>query len=164
MSRRMRSALASMARACSSKVSPAGVGATPCRRLLDRAAAHGLPVTLHRAIDTVRDPVTAADAAIALGVDRVLSSGGAPTAIEGIETLQAMRARAGGAITVMAGSGIDAGNVGRLLAIGIDEIHASCSQSRTSEDATLARLGFAAPIPLTHADRVRALREAIDQA
>src|SRR3546814_12105319 len=74
-----------------------------------------------------------------------------------------MRARAGGAITVMAGSGIDAGNVGRLLAIGIDEIHASCSQSRTSEDATLARLGFAAPIPLTHADRVRALREAIDQ-
>src|SRR3546814_3513925 len=45
-----------------------------------------------------RDPVTAADAAIALGVDRVLSSGGAPTAIEGIETLQAMRARAGGAI------------------------------------------------------------------
>src|SRR3546814_17160544 len=103
-------------------------------------------------------------AAIALGVDRVLSSGGAPTAIEGIETLQAMRARAGGAITVMAGSGIDAGNVGRLLAIGIDEIHASCSQSRTSEDATLARLGFAAPLPLPHAAPVRALREALDPA
>src|SRR3546814_19906818 len=104
-----------------------------------------------------RDPVTAADAAIALGVDRVLSSGGAPTAIEGIETLQAMRARAGGAITVMAGSGIDAGNVGRLLAIGIDEIHASCSPSRTSEYATLARLGFAAPTPPTHPHPLPAL-------
>src|SRR3546814_12478913 len=111
MSRRMRSALASMARACSSKVSPAGVGATPCRRLLDRAAAHGLPVTLHRAIDTVRDPVTAADAAIALGVDRVLSSRGSPPAIERLETFQAMRARPVVAIALMAASGFDAGNV-----------------------------------------------------
>src|SRR3546814_9923792 len=76
-------------------------------------------------------------AAIALGVDRVLSSGGAPTAIEGIETLQAMRARAGGAITVMAGSGIDAGNVGRLLAIGIR------SEEHTSELQSLMRISYA---------------------
>ncbi|HVJ00083.1 MAG TPA: copper homeostasis protein CutC [Sphingomonas sp.] len=131
------------------------------RRLLDRAAAHGLPATLHRAIDTVRDPAAEIDTAIALGFDRVLSSGGAPTAIEGMETLRAMHARADGAITVMAGSGIDAANVGRLLAIGIDEIHASCSRSCVAEDAKLVRLGFAAPILLTQADRVRALRAAI---
>jgi copper homeostasis protein len=87
-------------------------------RLLTRAAAHGLPATLHRAIDTVRAPVAAIDTAIALGFDRVLSSGGAPTAIDGLETLQAMRLRAGDAITVMAASGIDAQNVERLLAIG----------------------------------------------
>src|SRR3546814_2876627 len=133
MSRRMRSALASMARACSSKVSPAGVGATPCRRLLDRAAAHGLPVTLHRAIDTVRDPVTAADAAIALGVDRVLSSGGAPTAIEGIETLQAMRARAGGAITVLAGSGRSEEHTSELQSLMRISYAVFCLKKKTSK-------------------------------
>jgi len=132
-------------------------------RLLTRAAAHGLPATLHRAIDTVRDPVAAIDTAIALGFDRVLSSGGARTAIDGLETLRAMRLRAGDAITVMAGSGIDARNVGRLLAIGIDEIHASCSEPHITGDTALARLGFAAPIALTHSDRVRALHDAIHQ-
>lgn len=130
-------------------------------RLLDRAAALGLPATLHRAIDTVRDPVAAIDTAIALGFDRVLSSGGARTAIDGLETLRAMRRRAGDAITVMAGSGINAENVDRLLAIGMDQIHASCSERHASEDPTLVRLGFAAPLRVTRAERVRALREAI---
>ncbi len=131
------------------------------RRLLERTGAHGLPATLHRAIDTVHDPLAAIDTAIALGFDRVLSSGGAPTAMEGIETLRAMHTRAGDAIRVMAGSGIGAENVDRLLAIGVDEIHASCSQSHASEDPMLIRLGFAAPLPVTREDRVRALREAI---
>ncbi|HEU4958871.1 MAG TPA: copper homeostasis protein CutC [Sphingomonas sp.] len=131
-------------------------------RLIACAARYRLSTTLHRAIDVVRDPVAAIDVAVELGFDRVLSSGGAPTALEGRDTLRAMHARADGRIVVMVGSGISPGNVGALTAIGIREIHASCSEARTSEDAALARLGFAAPVTVTQAERVRALREAID--
>ncbi|MCM8730314.1 copper homeostasis protein CutC [Hephaestia sp. GCM10023244] len=130
-------------------------------RLIGCATQHGLTTTLHRAIDTLSDPVAAIDTAIALGFDRVLSSGGASHAIDGRVTLQAMRARAGDAITLMAGSGIDANNVDRLLAIGIDEIHASCAH--ICRNHTLSHLGLAAPRHHTSADRVRALREAIDK-
>src|SRR3954469_23264790 len=41
------------------------------------AAAEGLEVTFHRAIDVVRDPVASAEALAELGVTRVLTSGGA---------------------------------------------------------------------------------------
>lgn len=131
-------------------------------RLVACAAGYRLSTTLHRAIDVLRDPVAAIDAAVELGFDRVLSSGGAPTAIEGRDTLRAMHDRARGRIAVMAGSGIGADNAGALTAIGIREIHASCADTQAGDDAALARLGFAAPVAVTRADRVRALREAID--
>lgn len=127
-----------------------------------RAAGRPLSTTLHRAIDTLDDPVAAIEVAADLGFDRVLSSGGATTALTGVETLRAMHERAAGRLKVMAGSGIDAGNVAALLAAGVDEIHASCSSPRPSENAALHRLGFAATVPITDAGRVRALREAID--
>nr|WP_241769125.1 copper homeostasis protein CutC [Sphingomonas melonis] len=41
------------------------------------------PLTLHRAIDVVADPVAAVDVAVSLGFDHVLTSGGARTAMEG---------------------------------------------------------------------------------
>ncbi|TPG42641.1 copper homeostasis protein CutC [Sphingomonas koreensis] len=129
-----------------------------------RSVGRPLSTTLHRAIDTLADPVAAIDAAVDLGFDRVLSSGGAATAIAGVEVLRAMHERAAGRLVVMAGSGVNAGNVAALLATGVDEIHASCLVPRASDDATLDRLGFAAAVPITDASRVRALREAIDTA
>ena len=129
-----------------------------------RAADQPLSTTLHRAIDTLDDPIAAIDVAVDLGFDRVLSSGGAATAAAGVETLRAMHERAAGRLVVMAGSGVDAQNVAALRAAGIDEIHASCSMPRAGNNAALDRLGFAAEAPLTDVDRVRALREAIDRA
>jgi len=137
-------------------------------RLLAHSAAVGeaagrrLSTTLHRAIDTVADPVAAIDVAAALGFDRVLTSGGTPTALAGRATLCAMRERAGEAITVMAGSGVAAENVGDLLVLGIEEIHASCSVCESEKDERLARLGFAHPRRVTEIERVRALRRALD--
>jgi copper homeostasis protein len=126
------------------------------------AAGRRLSTTLHRAIDTLADPVAATDVAAALGFDRVLTSGGAPTAIAGRETLRAMREHAGDAIGVMAGSGIDADNVGGLLALGLGEIHASCSVGIPEDDRALAHLGFSHPRSATDVERVRALRRALD--
>jgi copper homeostasis protein len=129
---------------------------------IGEAAGRRLSTTLHRAIDTVADPAAAIDVAAALGFDRVLTSGGAPTALAGRETLLAMRARAGEAIGVMAGSGVTAENAGVLLTLGIDEIHASCSVGMSEDDRALADFGFAHPQRVTEVARVRQLRRALD--
>ena len=83
------------------------------RRLIDRARPRA--VTCHKAIDATRDPLEALEALLALGVDRVLTSGGADTAAAGAATIARMVARAGAALTVMAGGGVRAGNVRALV-------------------------------------------------
>lgn len=82
-----------------------------------------LPVTFHRAIDVCRDPVGAIEALVRAGVARVLSSGGAPTATEGADTLQRMVDVAGGRLVVAAGGGVTEDNAGALVrATGVDEV------------------------------------------
>jgi copper homeostasis protein len=93
------------------------------RRLIDRA--RPLPVTCHKAIDATRDPIEALGALLALGVDRVLTSGGADTAAAGAATIARMVARAGDALVVMAGGGVRAHNVAAILRqAGVREVHA----------------------------------------
>ena len=65
--------------------------------------ARPLCVTFHKAFDQTREPLEALDTLIDLGVERVLTSGGRPTALEGIETLAKLVDHAGEKITVMAG-------------------------------------------------------------
>lgn len=65
----------------------------------------------HRAIDVVPDVMAALEELIALGVTRVLTSGQAPTALEGAETIRAMIAHAAGRIEILPGSGIRPHNV-----------------------------------------------------
>ncbi len=93
------------------------------RRLTDRA--RPLPVTCHKAIDATRDPLEALEALLTLGVERVLTSGGAETAAAGAATIARMVARAGDAVTVIAGGGIRAGNAAGLVALtAVREVHA----------------------------------------
>jgi copper homeostasis protein len=91
------------------------------------SAAYGLPVTFHRAIDQTRDVLPAIDALKALGVRRVLSSGGKPVALDGSVTLAAMIERAGATLTVVAGGGVRSTNVAELVRrTGVREVHARC--------------------------------------
>src|SRR2546425_1051672 len=64
------------------------------RPLVD--AARPLAVTFHRAIDVARDPEEALDALVAMGVDRVLTSGQAATALEGAVVIGGLVRRARG--------------------------------------------------------------------
>lgn len=70
-----------------------------------RRHADGLDMTLHRAIDVVPDMDEALEAAIALGFPRILTSGGARSALEGIETLARLSELAAGRIVIMPGPG-----------------------------------------------------------
>lgn len=142
------------------------IGATTTQSTLDAdvirrlvGAAAGLDLTLHRAIDVVGDMDAALDLAIALGFSRILTSGGARHAEEGLKTLARLARRSAGRITIMPGGGVRPENVARLLAIpGIREVHASCSHLARSE-SRLAELGFSPETTRrTDAETVRALK------
>jgi len=89
------------------------------------AAAGSAPVTFHRAFDSAPDVSVALDQLIDLGVARVLTSGGAPSALEGAAAIERLVEQAAGRITVMAGGKIRDGNVREVIArTGVTEVHA----------------------------------------
>lgn len=95
-----------------------------------RDAAEGRAVSLHRVIDVTPDPVAALDALLAsgLGLARVLTSGGASRAVDGLATLREMVRVAAGRIEVMAGSGVSAATVAPVWATGVDAVHFSAKR------------------------------------
>lgn len=102
----------------------------PDRRVDERrtrafvAAAQGLPVTFHRAFDLAPDLDEALETLVACGVTRVLTSGGAQTALEGADTIASLVARAGERLHVLAGGGIREAHARELVArSGVREIH-----------------------------------------
>jgi copper homeostasis protein len=124
-----------------------------------------LGLTLHRAFDLCPDPLVALEQAIALGFERVLTSGGAPGAFAGCAVLGQLARAARGRIRIMAGSGIDPDNVGAILATGVDEVHASCQVVVQTPDSKLIELGFTPRNPRrTDPARIAALRAAITAA
>lgn len=129
------------------------------------AAAQGMDITLHRAIDLTSDPAQAMATCAALGIRRVLSSGGERTALQGLDRLAAMAAAAPG-VTVMPGGGVNADNI-RLFAerLELTEVHASCAgpASAPADPRVLAFHFQSADARATDVARVRALRAALDQ-
>jgi copper homeostasis protein len=125
------------------------------------AATSGLSLTLHRAFDLVPDMSEALETAIALGFHRVLTSGGATTAVAGIDRLVALQAQAAGRIGILPGSGINAETAAGLAPLAPDEVHASCSVPLVMTGRGVD-LGFGPRHDRgTDAARVRALRQAL---
>jgi copper homeostasis protein len=115
------------------------VDVTATRALI--ASARGRAVTFHRAIDETPDVLQSIDALASLGVERVLSSGAAPTALEGATTLARMVARAGDALRIVAGGGVRAHNAAAIVGRAqVREVHARCG---------------------TDASRIRGIRDAL---
>lgn len=126
-------------------------------------ASAGLQKTLHRAFDLVPDIATAIEQAVALGFDTILTSGRAASALAGLDDLVLAQKQAAGRITIMAGAGIEATNVGRILAAApIGAIHGSCSAPIPGDTDPAQRLGFVSPgRRQTDVGRVRALKAAL---
>jgi copper homeostasis protein len=98
------------------------VDAAATRLLVD--AARPMRVTFHRAFDAARDLSEALETLIALGVDRVLTSGGAASALEGAAALGALVRQAGERIVILAGGGLTPATVGAVVAAsGVREVH-----------------------------------------
>lgn len=94
-------------------------------------AAEGLHITFHRAVDhlTFADAVAAVPRLADLGVQRILSSGGAGRAGEGLHQLIAMHEAAAGRLTVMAGGGVDIADIATFHAAGLRDVHLSAKRN-----------------------------------
>jgi copper homeostasis protein len=87
-------------------------------------AAGQMPVTFHRAFDLTQDRDQALEALMHAHVRRVLTSGGAPSALEGVEAIAALVKRAAGQIDVMAGGGVREETVQEIVhRSGVREVH-----------------------------------------
>ena len=82
-----------------------------------RRAAEGRPVALalHRAFDVCQDASACLEAACALGLDTILTSGQAADAYTGRALLARMQQQAAGRIEILAGSGVHADNIPLLV-------------------------------------------------
>ena len=111
------------------------------RRVID--ASDGGTVTFHRAFDTLPDPGAALDELVALGVHRVLTSGGRTSAADSLPGLADLAKTAAGRIEIMAGGGIRPDLVEAIVGTGVDAVHASAK--RIVADASGVELGTASP-------------------
>ncbi|MEV0948245.1 copper homeostasis protein CutC [Rhodococcus sp. NPDC049939] len=98
-------------------------------RLLDNVDRSVVEVTFHRAMDVVNYRAAALDALVGLGVTRVLTSGGAPRCIDGVQALSGMVAHACGRIQVMAGGGIRVEDIAAVAGTGVDAVHLSARRN-----------------------------------
>lgn len=94
------------------------------RRLVGEA--EGLSITFHRAFDVCAQPLEALEQIISLGCHRLLTSGQAPTAEQGIPLLKKLVEQSSGRIIIMPGAGVNPQNARRILSdTGACEIHGS---------------------------------------
>lgn len=93
-------------------------------------ASRGLSVTFHRAFDVCRDARKALEQIINLGCNRILTSGQQANAEAGIPLLKELQQQAAGRIILLAGCGVNEGNIRRIAeATGIEEFHFSARES-----------------------------------
>jgi len=98
-------------------------------------------LTFHRAIDVAPDPIRVVDQCIALGIDRLLTSGGRTLAMDGIVGINAIIARCNGQFGVAIGGGINPENVVELVErTGAQEVHFSAQRAlhRTQAGAAMS--------------------------
>lgn len=102
-----------------------------CARLIE--VAYPMGVTFHRAFDWAANPFEALEDIIALGCERILTSGQRPTAMEGAALIDQLIREADDRIVVMPGSGVRASNIIELAeSTGAAEFHTSARLKQAS--------------------------------
>ena len=100
---------------------------TKTRLAVQLAKKYNKTAVFHRAFDCVKNPFEAIEILIELGVDRILTSGQQPTAIEGTSLIQTLQTTYGTRIEILGGSGIKATNVQDFMKrTKLTQVHSSC--------------------------------------
>jgi copper homeostasis protein len=138
------------------------------RKLVELA--RPMEVTFHRAIDMARDAETALDTVIASGADRLLTSGGAQSALLGASRIERMVRNSAGRIAIMVCGGVRAESVQEIASsTGASQFHAAVRQevgSRMMHRPEALHLGTSASDDYSRkvvaVDAVLKLRGALD--
>jgi len=105
-----------------------------CAELVRLAKKSGLGVTFHRAFDMCNDMDKALEEIIEIGCERILTSGGRSTAIEGANVIAHLIEKAAGRIIIMPGSGVSESTVVDLVRFtDATEIHSSARSAVKSQ-------------------------------
>ena len=140
------------------------------RSMVDLVHGAGVEAVFHRAFDLCVRQEEACEGLIACGVDRILSSGGRETAVQGKDRLRRLQERFGSRIQLLAGSGVQAENILSLREeTGLDQFHSSCRDYRedpTTSNPFLSYGFYPAPRENAHnvvnEEKVRKLRSLLD--
>ncbi|XP_053203166.1 PF03932 family protein CutC-like [Panonychus citri] len=136
-----------------------------CRILV--TACGSKPATFHRAIDVCSNPEVTCVDIISLGFKRILTSGGAATALKGIEMIKSLQASYGDKITIMVGSGVNASNVPQIYeATKVLDYHSSCSSEHVSSIDSICGQIFPSGVSkwqITDIEKVIAMKKIIQE-
>ncbi|HDR1020860.1 TPA: copper homeostasis protein CutC [Pasteurella multocida] len=138
-----------------------------CEKLV--SAANGLGVTFHRAFDLCQDPFESLEQIIALGCERILTSGQKATALQGKNLLKQLVEQANDRIKIMAGAGVNTENALEIISeTNVQELHLSGKSYRLStmklqSDAVMGNNAEEdQKIWITDFDKIQAVRKLLD--
>lgn len=124
--------------------SDATINMTETKKMVELIHQYQKEAVFHRAFDCVDDPMHAIKQLIDCGVDRILTSGLQPTAMQGASVLEKLQSEFGNQIELLAGSGINANNIRALKEqTGLHQFHGSCKEWCKDPTTTVGNVSYA---------------------
>ncbi len=124
--------------------SDATINETETKKMVELIHQYQKEAVFHRAFDCVDDPMHAIKQLIDCGVDRILTSGLQPTAMQGALVLEKLQSEFGNQIELLAGSGINANNIRTLKEqTGLHQFHGSCKEWCKDPTTTVGNVSYA---------------------
>jgi hypothetical protein len=124
--------------------SDATINVTETKKMVELIHQYQKEAVFHRAFDCVDDPMHAIKQLIDCGVDRILTSGLQPTAMQGASVLEKLQSEFGDQIELLAGSGINANNIRALKGqTGLHQFHGSCKEWCKDPTTTVGNVSYA---------------------
>ena len=124
--------------------SDATINETETKKMVELIHQYQKEAVFHRAFDCVDDPMHAIKQLIDCGVDRILTSGLQPTALQGSSVIAKLQSEFGNQIELLAGSGINANNIRALKGqTGLHQFHGSCKEWCKDPTTTVGNVSYA---------------------
>ena len=124
--------------------SDATINVIETKKMVELIHQYQKEAVFHRAFDCVDDPMHAIKQLIDCGVDRILTSGLQPTALQGSSVIAKLQSEFGNQIELLAGSGINANNIRALKEqTGLHQFHGSCKEWCKDPTTTVGNVSYA---------------------
>ena len=124
--------------------SDATINVIETKKMVELIHQYQKEAVFHRAFDCVDNPMHAIKQLIDCGVDRILTSGLQPTAMQGALVLEKLQSEFGNQIELLAGSGINANNIRALKEqTGLHQFHGSCKEWCKDPTTTVGNVSYA---------------------